>query len=392
MNSSDGESGDRRTLWVLSLYQLFSNNRSSLFTVYFVLFLVVRERVSVAEGLVVLSTAYFSSSLIGPVAGRISDRLGRRRLLLLVAEASSLPFFALIPVVPGFLLVGVFFVVGECLLSLGSTALQAFIADVTPPEGRGAGYGLVGAVGAAGSILGVLVAGVVAEVFGLDAIFYMVGFIMAGTILLIVFAIPEVNLPPSPSRKPLKEMKSVAVFSLSTSVRTLGTGAVTAFFATYAYSLGADPFDVSLVAVAGLGATALLGARLGRAVDRVGEIRGYVYGTLVVVVSLFVYAVSSSWLDVIPARVIYSAGFALLSPAMLSWVTKVAPADRRAEYLGFFSLINSTLWSLGPLPGGAVEALWGPLGLFAFAAATSAASVVAVLTLYPTPKRTSPPT
>jgi len=177
------------------------------------------------------------------------------------------------------------------------------------------------------SILGILVAGMVAEVFGLDAIFHMVGFIMAGTILLIVFAIPEVNLPPSPSRKPLREMRGVAVFALSTSVRTLGTGAVTAFFATYAYSLGASPFDVSLAA--GLGAAALLGARLGRVVDRVGEIRGYVYGTLIVAVSLFVYAVSSSWLDVIPAKVIYSAGFALLSPAMLSWVTKVAPADRR---------------------------------------------------------------
>ncbi|MDG6933488.1 MAG: MFS transporter, partial [Nitrososphaerota archaeon] len=187
-------------------------------------------------------------------------------------------------------------------------------------------------------------------------------------------------------------MKDVAIFSLSTSVRTLGTGAVTAFFATYAYSLGANPFDVSLVAIAGLGTTALLGARLGKAVDRVGEIQGYVYGTLVVVVSLFVYAISSSWLDIIPARIIYSTGFALLSPAMLSWITKVAPANRKAEYLGFFSLINSTLWSLGPLPGGAVEALWGPLGLFVFATVMSAVSVLAVLILYPTSKSRLLPT
>ncbi len=392
MNSSDAQSGAHHTLWILSFYQLFSNNRSSLFTVYFVLFVVVRDHVSVAEGLAVFSIAYVSSSLISPVAGRLSDKLGRRRLLLLIAEASSLPFFVLIPIVSNFLLVSIFFVVAESLLSFGSTALQAFVADITPPEERGASYGLVSAVGAAGSIAGTLAAGVVAQVFGLDAIFYMVGFIMVGTILLIIFAIPEINLPSSSSRKPLREMKDVAIFSLSTSVRTLGTGAVTAFFATYAYSLGANPFDVSLVAIAGLGTTALLGARLGKAVDRVGEIQGYVYGTLVVVVSLFVYAISSSWLDIIPARIIYSTGFALLSPAMLSWITKVAPANRKAEYLGFFSLINSTLWSLGPLPGGAVEALWGPLGLFVFATVMSAVSVLAVLILYPTSKSRLLPT
>jgi MFS family permease len=392
VNSSDAQSGAHHTLWILSFYQLFSNNRSSLFTVYFVLFVVVRDHVSVAEGLAVFSIAYVSSSLISPVAGRLSDKLGRRRLLLLIAEASSLPFFVLIPIVSNFLLVSIFFVVAESLLSFGSTALQAFVADITPPEERGASYGLVSAVGAAGSIAGTLAAGVVAQVFGLDAIFYMVGFIMVGTILLIIFAIPEINLPSSSSRKPLREMKDVAIFSLSTSVRTLGTGAVTAFFATYAYSLGANPFDVSLVAIAGLGTTALLGARLGKAVDRVGEIQGYVYGTLVVVVSLFVYAISSSWLDIIPARIIYSTGFALLSPAMLSWITKVAPANRKAEYLGFFSLINSTLWSLGPLPGGAVEALWGPLGLFVFATVMSAVSVLAVLILYPTSKSRLLPT
>lgn len=383
MGTSGEPSSRNHTLWILSLYQLFSNNRSSLFTVYFVLFVVVKDHISVSEGLAVFSIAYVSSSLISPVAGRVSDRLRRRRLLLLAAEASSLPFFILIPIVQGFLLVSVFFILAESLLSFGSTALQAFVADITPAEERGASYGLVSAVGAAGSIIGTLLAGAIAQVFGLDYIFYMVGFIMAGTILLIIFAIPEVNLPPSSSRRPFREMKNVAVFSVATSVRTLGTGAVTAFFATYAYSLGANPFEVSLVAIAGLATTAVLGTKLGRVVDRVGEIHGYIYGTLIVVASLFVYAISGTWIDIIPARIIYSTGFALLSPAMLSWITKVAPENRKAEYLGFFSLINSTLWSLGPLPGGAVEATWGPLGLFVFATVMSLISVFSVYFLYP---------
>lgn len=367
----------------LSIYQLLSNNRSSLFTVYFLLFVVQNDHATIAEGLTAFSAAYVSASLIGPFAGRLSDKLGQRRSLLLFAEATSLPFFVLIPFVQGFLLVSVFFLVAETLLSFGQTALQAFIADITPITERGRGYGFVSAVGSAGAVGGILGAGIVAQVFGLDAIFYMVGFLMAGTILLVLFAVPKnQNVEISREPKPIREMKGVAVFSFATSIRTLGTGAVTAFFGTYAAILGASKFEVSLVAIAGLGTTALLGTPLGRKVDSLGEIQGYLLGTTIVIFSLLVYVVASQWIVLIPARIIYAGGFALLSPAMLSWVTKIAPENRRAEYLGFFSMINSTLWSFGPIPGGIMEGLFGSFGLFLFALLTTFASIGAVYMIY----------
>ena len=55
---------------------------------------------------------------------------------------------------------------------------------------------------------------------------------------------------------------------------------------------------------------------------------------------------------------------------------------RTAEYLGVFSLVNSTLWSFGPLPGGLIQGWLGDAGLFAFAIITTAASVVTVYFLY----------
>jgi MFS family permease len=371
-----------RTLTVLSIYQMLSNNRSSVFTVYFVLFVVQRDGVSVAAGLTAFSLAYVSASLIGPFAGRLSDKLGRRRKLLIFGEATSLPFFVMIPFVNGFVLVSLFFVIAESLLAIGSTALQAFVADITPAWERARGYGFISAVGAIGSILGVLGAGAVANAFGLDAIFYLVGVAMAANLLLLFLAVPEIHIQTAERRRPLREMRDVAVFSVATSIRTLGTGAVTAFLGTYAYMLGANLFEVSLVAVAGLVTTAALGARLGRSVDHVGEIRGYVYGTLIVTVALVALALSETWFELVPAWVVYYVGFGLLSPAMLSWVTKTAPDGRRAEYLGFFSMINSTLWSFGPIPGGIVEDTYGNVGLFAFAIATTCISLAAVHLIY----------
>ncbi len=371
-----------RTLGLLSLYQLLSNNRSSLFTVYFVLFVVKKDGVSIAEGLTAFSAAYVSASLISPLAGRLSDKLGRRRLFLLFAEAASLPFFVLIPIVNGFILVSLFFLVAETLLSFGSTALQAFVADITSVQERGRSYGFLSAAGSAGSVVGLLAAGIVSFYFGLGAIFYMVGFLMAGTILLVLFAIPEKKLAMTGGRKPLKEMKGLAVFSFSTSIRTLGTGAITAFFGTYAYILGANSFEISLVAIAGLLTTALLGTQLGRKVDKLGEIPSYIYGTTIVIFSIVVYSIASTWSELIPARIIYATGFALLSPAMLSWVTKIAPENRKAEYLGFFAMINSTLWSFGAIPGGIVEAAYGSIGLFLFSIGATLVSLAAVYLIY----------
>jgi len=345
----------------------------------------------VAEGLAAFSVANVSGSLIGPLAGRLSDRLRNRRTLLMIAEATSLPFFVAIPFASSFLEVSLFFLIADTVLSIGQTALQAFIADITPNAQRGRGYGFVSAVGAAGAVAGTLAAGTVAQTFGLAAIFYMVGLLMIGTILLVLLAVPNRQLPRGENtRKPIREMKDLAIFSIATSIRTLGTGAVVVFIGTYAAILHANNFEVSLVAIAGLVTTALLGTRLGGQVDKLGEIRAYVFGTVIVVFSLIVYVIANDWVDLIPAGIVYSTGFALLSPAMLSWVTKIAPENRKAEYLGFFSMINSTLWSFGPFPGGIVEAAYGTPGLFVFALVTTLISLGSVYMLYSRRKSSKP--
>ncbi len=67
---------------------------------------------------------------------------------------------------------------------------------------------------------------------------------------------------------------------------------------------------------------------------------------------------------------------------MLSWVTKMAPANRKGEYLGFFAMINSTLWSFGPVPGGVFQSAYGSPGLFIFAIGATLVSVLMVYFLY----------
>ncbi len=364
------------------MYQLLASNRSGLFSVYLVLFLVQVDGASVAQALAIFSAAYVLASLTGPFLGRWSDRVGRRKPFLLFAEAASLPFFVAIPWAGSFWIAGAFFVIAETVLAFGAPALNASVADITPKGERGWGYGFLATSGALGTMFGILIAGLVVQLFGLASLFDLVGALMGGTIATVAFLFREGKVERAPPRRPLREMRGVAVFSVAASVRTLGTGAVAAFYAYYAYLLGATDFEVALVAFAGFVTSALLSAPLGRAVDRLGQIRGLLYGTAVAAGGLVLYLAAASWATLVPARVVYQIGFALMSPAMLSWVALQAPAGRRAEYLGFFSLINSTMWSFGPLLGGFVVTAAGASGLFLFAILTTSVSLVLLYGLY----------
>ncbi len=381
---------ERRPLVALALYQLLSSNRGGLFTVYFVLFLSAEKGASIPLALAILSAAYVGSSLIGPVVGRWSDRIGRRWPFLLAGEVGSLPLFLAVPFLPGYWAAGAAFVGAEVVLAVGSPAVNAFVADLTGEKERGWGYGFLQASGAAGAIAGFLLAGYLVNRFGFDVLFYMVGAIMVGTISIVLLFVPDRATASAPIRRPWRELKGVGIFSFSVSVRALGAGAVITFYGAYAYLLGASTFDIALIAVAGLAVTALLSVPMGRVVDRIGEVPGMLWGTGISLVSMVLYLLATQWVDLLPARATYQLGFALMNPAMLSWVARTAPEGRRAEYLGFFALINSTLWSLGPLAGGIAVQLAGPEGLFLFAIATTLISIAAIELLYILRKRREP--
>jgi MFS family permease len=374
--------GRSTTLWALAVYQLLANNRGGLFLVYMPVFLVVERGASVPLALAIVSAGYIGASLTGPLAGRASDRSGRRRAYLLAGELTSLPLFLAIPFLPGVWGAGLGFVAAEVALSLAAPALSAFVADLSSEAARGQGYALLNATAAWGGVVGFVAAALLIVPFGLSVIFYFVAAVMIGTVTVILRWVPDVRQPPAPTRRPWREYRPLAIFSTVVSVRSLGAGAVGTFFGIYAVTLGANDFDVGIIAVAGMAAAGLVSLPLGRYIDRRGEIRGIFYGTLIMLVGIAFFAITSSWVWFVPGQVLRQVGFALLGPGMLSFVSRMAPAGHRAEYLGFFALINSTMWSVGPLLGSVALGLGGAPALFGFAVGTTLLSVLAIEGVY----------
>jgi MFS transporter, DHA1 family, tetracycline resistance protein len=369
-----------RELLSLSLYSLLASNRGGLFIVFLPLYLVELKGASLPVALAVLALAYVPASLISPLVGRLSDRAGRRRPLL--GELLAFPLFLAVTFAPGYMLAGAFFIAAELALAIGGPAYTAYVADVTRAGERGAGYGLLNATSSAGGVVGVILAGVVTYEYGLIALFPFVIVVMIGTLSVVIFLIPDIRVTATPVRRPLREMKPVITFSFAVSIRAIGSGAVATFYGYLAASLGANDLEVSIVAVAGLLTGALVSLPLGRMIDRRGEIRGIWYGTALTLASYGIFMFSTTWTETIPAQAVRNGGLALVGPGMQAWVARAAPEGHRAEYLGVFSLINSSLWSVGPLVGAVAIEFFGYLGLFVMAIGTTVVSLVIMEFLY----------
>lgn len=380
--------GDRRasTLASLSVYSLLSSNRGGLFVIYMPVFLTEARGASPAFALAAVSAAYVAQSLLSPLTGRLSDRTGRRKVFLVAGEAIALPFFLAIPFLSGAELPAAAFFVAEVALAFGGPAFNAFVADVSQASERGAGYGLLNMTASWGSVMGFAVAIVLVGPFGLTSLFYFIAGVTLTSVVALVTLVPDLRQAPTARRQPIREYRPVVAFSTAVSVRSLGAGAVATFFGIDALALGGNNVDVGIIGIVGWLVSAVVSLPFGRFVDRSGELRGILYGTFLMVGGIFLFLLAPNWTWFMPGQSLRTAGFALLNPAMLSWVARRAPAGHRAEHLGVFSLINSTMWSLGPFAGSVALALGGTVGLFGFALGSTVLSIGLIEGLYGRPR------
>jgi DHA1 family tetracycline resistance protein-like MFS transporter len=297
--------------------------------------------------------------LFGPLIGNLSDRFGRRPVLLISLAVMAADY--LVMALAGsmwLLLLGR--IVGGIAGATHATA-AAFIADTSTPEKRGAGFGLVSAAFGLGFVMGPVIGGLLGDL-GPRAPFWAAAALATANLILGLIVLPE-SLTPETRRA--FSIKRANPFGALTQIRAhpalprlltvllLAQLAFNVYPAIWAYytqaSFGWDPamIGVSLAAF-GICMAVVQGGLIGRIIAKIGERHTVRLGLVFAVTAFLVLGlVTNGWLAL--AFVPVAAIAAMTVPALHAIMSRDTAANAQGELQGLFSSTNALAMILSPL-------------------------------------------
>jgi DHA1 family tetracycline resistance protein-like MFS transporter len=276
-----------------------------------------------------------------PVIGALSDRFGRRRVILLSNLGLGLDY-VLMALAPNLAWLFVGRVISGITAASVSTGM-AYIADVTPPEKRAAAFGRVGIAFGLGFVLGPALGGLLGSVDPRLPFWVAAGLSLANA-MYGLFILPE-SLPPEKRRafewrraNPLGSLKllrshpELSGLAFVVFLSNLAHAALPATFVLYGgYRYGWDARDVGLVlASVGVCSAIVQGTVVGPAVRRLGERRVLLTGLACGAIGFFAYGLAPTGLLFV-AAVPVVALWGLASPAAQGLMTRhIGPTEQGA--------------------------------------------------------------
>jgi MFS family permease len=318
--------------------------------------------------------------LFSPAWGRLSDRIGRRPVLM-VGLIGSVVFYALFGLATAEQSLLLLFV-SRCGAGVAGATIgtaQAVIADCTPPEKRARGMALIGMAFGIGFTLGPVIGAFwVSDDLAAPpspAPGYVAAVLSFLALLFAFFRLPETLSTSSAARSDWLNRQS---WGLAFSSRALALPVLTFFTATFAFgcfesTLARLTKDVLqypprtlfyLFALVGVVLALTQGLLVRRLVPRLGEVAMTFIGTLCMVLGMFGLghgtsifpehadgAVNLGQVLIMGSVVIAVVGFAFVTPSVQALVSRRCSAERQGEILGVNQAASAIARILGPMLG-----------------------------------------
>ncbi len=307
-----------------------------------------------------------------PLWGAWSDRFGRRPILLISLLGSALSYFgfAFASSIPALILTRAF----AGAFAANITTAQAYIADVTTPENRAKGMGLIGAAFGIGFTLGPPIGGISASVYGLSA-----PGLIAGAICLLNFFLAAIRLKESLSLELRSRAKDAQkhcgrwfafqyLFKLKTNpalVRAL----LASFVATFAFSnleqvfslLIQTRFDLDTTHAArqtgfvlmwsGVLGALIQGGLIRKLIPIWGESRLAFYGFILQGLAMLAFSYAPSYGSFFLLAVPLALGSGFINPSLASLVSRRTAEHEQGTMLGAKEGLGSLARIFGPFSG-----------------------------------------
>lgn len=306
--------------------------------------------------------------VFSPFWGALSDRIGRRPVMLISLLGSTLSYlgFALATDVATLTMTRLF----AGVFAANISAAQATMADLTRPEERARAMGLIGAAFGLGFTFGPPLGGIAASHWGLSAP-GLVAFVICGLNLLAAVFVLRETLPRSRRvravqlRSPLERFG----FKIFSDNSRLASFMIVFFLVTFAFSnmeqtfslLFQEKFEIStasaaysaglILMVAGFVGAAIQGGGIRFLLTQASESQWLIAGLFIQMIGMAAFpygnSLNSYYLYVLPLAV----GSALINPTLASLLSRSARPEEQGAVFGFQQGAGSLARTLGPFCG-----------------------------------------
>lgn len=296
--------------------------------------------------------------LFAPMWGRISDRVGRKPIILTGVFGLAISFF-LMAISTNLWMLFVARIIGGLLSSANMPTVMAYVADITTEEDRGKGMGIIGAAVGLGFILGPAIGGIFSK-SSLSLPFFIAGISSFVTFLLVLFVLKESLSPEEMGKKdkekiPLHKHLSGPIgilyfLQLFVSLSLSGLEATFAYFVAERAGLGAVELGY-LFMIMGFAGALVQGGLVGTLTKKLGE--GFVI-QLGIIISAIGFGLILLIDDFVTSAIfltIFGIGNGFIRPSVSSLLTKRSNVGHGST-TGLLSSFDSLGRIIGPPLGG----------------------------------------
>jgi DHA1 family tetracycline resistance protein-like MFS transporter len=347
-----------------------------------------RFAASAPEMTMLFATYSLMSMLTAPLWGRLSDNIGRRPVLMLSMAAAALAYIALAFANALWVLFAARAFAGACAGNIA--AAQAYIADVTTPETRAKGMGMIGAAFGLGFIIGPVIGGVLAGNDIANADLETPGLIAAGLSMIACIG-AAVLLRESRGSRPVRQSRGrlaaareafgrpvlARLLAVSFLVVLAFSGMETTFAWWAIAQFGWGPRSTGFVFFyVGLLSALMQGGLIGRLNRQFGEEKLMLAGLGLIAIGLLGLPLARDVPLLLLAVSALAIGMGAMQPSINSLISKSATSDEQGEVMGVAQSIGSLSRVLGPLAAGWLFATLGRNSPFLWGAVLVASALM----------------